>query len=250
MVLEGIATLLLQKLSQAPVNKLAEPFCHCAKGPMQNTKQAVEKLVELLLRTLDRTNLQSGILDSIKCLWDNHKTKNVQDMVTIAQRKTSATDRCPHRTNESGMSRKNWGCVQCQHNRNELGCKHPGNCIVAATHFIETIRPKLNPLCQNLDLCDELGTYDDNYAQEQPETNYIILNANFQLKEISHGFQIFSQESDTVMQQIPAKRYETSLPVDKMTVYIYTVIIDPGTRDVIFKTMIMDEEKKTLNTAH
>ncbi|KAF8184113.1 hypothetical protein K438DRAFT_1766559 [Mycena galopus ATCC 62051] len=200
MVLEGIATLLLQKLSQAPVNKLAEPFCHCAKGPMQNTKQAVEKLVELLLRTLDRTNLQSGIL--------------------------------------------------CQHNGNELGCKHPGNCIVAATYFIETIHPKWNPLCQNLDLCDEIGTYDDNYAQEQPESNYITFNANFQLKEISHGFQIFGQESDTVMQQIPAKRYKTSLPADNMTVYMYTVIINPGTRDVIFKTMIMDEEKTTLNTAH
>ncbi|KAF8127510.1 hypothetical protein K438DRAFT_1789924 [Mycena galopus ATCC 62051] len=237
MVLEGIATLLLQKLSQAPVNKLAEPFCHCAKGPMQNTKQAVEKLVELLLRTLDRTNLQSGILDSIKCLRDNHKTKNVQDMVTIAKQKTSATDRCPRRTNESGMSRKNCGY-------------HPGNCIVAETYFIETIHPKWNPLCQNLDLCDEIGTYDDNYAQEQPESNYITFNANFQLKEISHGFQIFGQESDTVMQQIPAKRYKTSLPADNMTVYIYTVIINPGTRDVIFKTMIMDEEKTTLNTAH
>ncbi|KAF8143983.1 hypothetical protein K438DRAFT_1783265 [Mycena galopus ATCC 62051] len=200
MVLEGIATLLLQKLSQAPVNKLAEPLCHCAKGPMQNTKQAVEKLVEFLLRTLDRTNLQSGIL--------------------------------------------------CQHNRNELGCKHPGNCIVAATYFIETIHPKWNPLCQNLDLYDEPGTYDDNYAQEQPEPNYITFNANFQLKGISHGFQIFGQESDTVMQQIPAKRYKTSLPADNMAVYIYTVIIDPGTRDVIFKTMTVDEENTTLNTAH
>ncbi|KAF8218145.1 hypothetical protein K438DRAFT_1747367 [Mycena galopus ATCC 62051] len=46
MVLEGIATLLLQKLSQAPVNKLAEPLRHCAKGSMQNTKQAVEKLYQ------------------------------------------------------------------------------------------------------------------------------------------------------------------------------------------------------------
>ncbi|KAJ7429461.1 hypothetical protein B0H11DRAFT_1638390, partial [Mycena galericulata] len=102
--------------------------------------------------------------DALKCLRQNHQTRLVADVVKIAGRKTTVAAR-PHVVNPSGVGRRNCGCPLCRRDRNEYGCKNPGQCIDVAKELIECIQPKWNPFIANNDLCEELELSDAERAR-------------------------------------------------------------------------------------
>ncbi|KAJ6506246.1 hypothetical protein C8R47DRAFT_917830, partial [Mycena vitilis] len=133
---------------------------------------------------------------AVKCLRENHQVRNVADIIEIANRTTPPLSRRPHRRNNLGMSRKNCGCVRCQHDRNELGCKHPGKCIVTAEIILDAIYPKWNPTRGLGDLCDELALTEEEREQNerggQGQIDVVTFDPVFRLNDFSHGFRIFS----------------------------------------------------------
>lgn len=189
--------------------------------------------------------------DAVKCLRENHQVRNVGDIVSIAHRRTSPLNRRPHRLNESGISRKNCGCVACQRDRNELGCKHPGKCIAAAEILLDAIYPKWNPTCENRDLCNELALTDEEREQNgQAQNDIVTFDPDFMLRDLSHGFRIFASDTDNVMNKICAKRYRAPSPdPPKLTIFLHAHILHPGEQDAEMKILILDKFQTKFNVA-
>jgi hypothetical protein len=128
--------------------------------------------------------------EAATCLRLNHQAQSVEDILTIARRRTIVT-RKPHQVNPSGIGRKNCGCPLCYQDRTLLGCNHPGQCIETAKILVDSILAKWNPTMPNLDLCQELALTDDEMRwNSQPiETNQImVFDPNFALSDMGSGF--------------------------------------------------------------
>ncbi|KAJ6465275.1 hypothetical protein C8R45DRAFT_839979 [Mycena sanguinolenta] len=63
--------------------------------------------------------------DSAVYLRLNHKVREVQDALNIANRRTVVI-RKPHHINPYGIGRKICGYPACVHDRSQLGCDNPG----------------------------------------------------------------------------------------------------------------------------
>jgi hypothetical protein len=179
--------------------------------------------------------------EAATCLRLNHQAQSVEDILTIARRRTTVT-RKPHQVNPSGIGRKNCGCPLCYQDRTLLGCKHPGQCIETARILVDSILAKWNPTMPNLDLCQELALTDDEKRwNSQPiETNQImVFDPNFALSDMGSGFRIFAFEDS--LNTIPARRYKITGQVPSlMTVFINARVFKPDEFDsglnVIVKT--------------
>ncbi|KAJ6474178.1 hypothetical protein C8R45DRAFT_766598, partial [Mycena sanguinolenta] len=134
--------------------------------------------------------------DSATCLRLNHQVRDVQDVLIIADRKTSIA-RKPHQINPSGIGRKNCGCPACTKDRFQRGCKNPGECIETAKMIINSIFPKWHPTLENLDIHEELALTPTEIAGNDSaldtDTTFSF-DPNITLSECAYGFRIFAAE--------------------------------------------------------
>ncbi|KAJ6506685.1 hypothetical protein C8R45DRAFT_755969, partial [Mycena sanguinolenta] len=137
----------------ATAKKYNLAFTALSISPKIKVQMPVWKHISMNMDRLDPIRRK----DVMTCLRENHQIRDVGDIARIAHRKTTPLTRRPHKINDSGIGRKNCGCTECQHDRNELGCKNPGKCIAAAEIILEAIYPKWNPTRENGDLCEELA---------------------------------------------------------------------------------------------
>ncbi|KAJ7506448.1 hypothetical protein B0H11DRAFT_1707131, partial [Mycena galericulata] len=105
--------------------------------------------------------------------------------------------------------RRNCGCSLCRRDRNEYGCKNPGQCIEVAKELIDCIQPKWNPRIANNDLCEELELSDAERARNdsgrEEEDSSLTFDPLFRLTNLSNGFRIFASEDHTT--EFSTKRY-------------------------------------------
>ena len=161
------------------------------------------------------------------CLRSNHHVRLVDDVLTIATRRTVIAQK-PHRLNSSGLSRQNCACPSCQRDRVELGCQHPGKCIDTAKILINSIHPKWNPTVDNP--CDNWSlTPEEMELNSQPiRTGEVMtFDPDFTLNNIGQGFRIFA--FDDSLNEVPARR--TVIPGDEpplLTLFLHAHIQHAG----------------------
>jgi hypothetical protein len=187
--------------------------------------------------------------DAVKCLRCNHQVLSVEDILRIATRKTTLY-RQPHVVNPSGIGRKNCGCPLCRRDRNEFGCKNPGECVEAAKFLLECIQPKWSPIMPSEDLCDLLKLSEAEKARNnrggKEDDTPLTFDPDFRLNDISHGFRIFAFEDHTT--QFSTKRY--NMPNDEkmgLDVYLHAKVKYPGEARAEMNLMLLvrqDNETK------
>ncbi|KAK6977420.1 hypothetical protein R3P38DRAFT_2470579, partial [Favolaschia claudopus] len=166
------------------------------------TALTIENQVKLSLPIWRHPGIRKSDYDSInrrktaECLRVNHRTRTVDEAMTLATRKTTVA-RKPHTINQSGMARQNCGCPSCRRDRNELGCKNPGKCVDTAKALINCLPPKWNPTIANQELRVGLALTDNEIevnARPLEVGEAKCFDPNFRLSSTENGFRIFAFE--------------------------------------------------------
>ncbi|KAJ7271786.1 hypothetical protein C8J57DRAFT_1064925, partial [Mycena rebaudengoi] len=128
----------------------------------------------------------------------------------------------------------------CYHDRAQLGCELPGECIETARILLDSIMPKWNPTVPSPDLCDELELT----AMEREENTcpresdrIITFNPDFTLSNMRSGFRIFAFEES--LNDVAARRYKVPGQVsDQIKIFIHARILHPGEYNPIIQVSI------------
>ncbi|KAJ6459913.1 hypothetical protein C8R45DRAFT_756909, partial [Mycena sanguinolenta] len=100
--------------------------------------------------------------------------------------------------------RKNCGCPTCHHDRTQLGCQHPGQCIETAKMLIDCIHPKWNPKMLNPDLATELDLIEEEKDMNAGQIQHGIemnFDPNLTISNMQDGFRIFASKES--LNEIP-----------------------------------------------
>jgi hypothetical protein len=185
---------------------------------------------------MEKLQYQHACRNAASCLRLNHQVRTVDDILTIATRRTIVA-RKPHQINPSGIGRKNCGCPLCHRDRKQLSCKHPGECIDTAKILIDRILPKWNPTLSNPALCEQLAlTADEQESNGLPIIidQPMIFDPNFTL---SNRFRIFAFEES--FHSIPARRVQIHGDAPSLlTVYLHVFVLHPGKFEPIAKLSV------------